>query len=48
MIPFLLSPPFLVLFGVILLMIIFKSRFHSATEFLEKLKKRNTQMTNNH
>ena len=39
----LFSQPFLVLFGVILLMIIFKSRFHSATEFLGKLKKNDQQ-----
>ncbi len=39
----LFSQPFLVLFGVILLMVIFKSRFHSATEFLGKMKKNNQQ-----
>ncbi len=45
----LLSQPFLVLFGVILLMIVFKSKFQSTTDFLENIRKRNinSPITNN-
>lgn len=39
MIAIIFSQQFLVLFGVILIMILFKSKFKSTTEFLERLRK---------
>jgi len=39
MIAFIFSQQFLVLLGVIFIMVLFKSKFHSTTEFWERLKK---------